>query len=110
MKIISAQKEYIDYQGRKFGVRVRNAECRAVRIADNGAAEEYGAPEVLPVDVRALELPSAQARVGWVSTIAQGVRDYEHCTAGKSCEIQSELRSLLLGRLGFHDSVLMGDN
>jgi len=99
-KKISSDKEYIDYVGTQWGVRVRNGACRPVALTPVGRWEEYEDSYSIPVSVSSIELPSS-GEAAWVSALAVGLAHYEGCRSGELDEDKSELRRLITGAINF---------
>jgi len=93
MKIVSHDKDYIDYTTRKFGVRVRASACRAV-VLEGNHWEEYGEEFRIPLDPSWID----RSRANCLNyDLAMNVLDYEEFAAGEGNGDRMELRALLLG-------------
>jgi hypothetical protein len=94
MKIISENREFVDYLGDRFGVRVHRISCRPL-IKDGEHWAEYDHDYSIPVVESMLSLP--KQKMDSITALAMAVNDYEKPRHGDSDEDKTELGNLIRG-------------
>jgi hypothetical protein len=100
MKTISADRSYVDYTARNFGVRVRRTSCRT--IEQNGSEwTEYGDERLLPLTESMLD-PMMSEDLG---DLTVNLVDCEASENVGVAGVKHELRGVLLGKISMNEAL-----
>ena len=100
VKTVASDHSYVDFKADRVGVRVRKNLCRPI-ILERGRWTEYGVHYSIPVEYREL-----RAQKTGFSSLASNVTRVEEAASGS--QNPAELRQVILGEIGFEDTVSTG--